>query len=65
MEPERRACKLCGAPLVFVSGPTGKILALDERARTYVVKVDGKGNASAVATDSLVSHQYTCLRRTR
>lgn len=56
-----RPCKKCGCPLMFVTGPSGKVIPLDIRTKVYVVSKDMLGNATAQpAPDHHVSHFATC-----
>lgn len=57
---ERRPCKKCGCPLIFVVGPNGKPIPLDERSPTYSIGTDLTGQPTAVLAQAYVSHFKTC-----
>jgi hypothetical protein len=60
-EPLRRACKGCGCPLIFVTGPNGKIIPLDERAQVYRLGKDLMGEPVAeVVAGAYVTHYASC-----
>lgn len=60
-EPVRRPCKACGCPLVFVVGPNGKEIPLDERTPVYAVRKDLCDNPFAAKLENAyVSHFSTC-----
>ena len=63
---ERRPRRACGAPLVFVPGPNGKKLPLDERSQVYRIVTDLAGAEVAEAVGQVyVSHSQTCTSPNR
>lgn len=57
---ERRPCKACGAPLVFVKSEKGITQVLDVRSPTWTIQEDLTGAEIAVRSTALVSHFCTC-----
>jgi hypothetical protein len=57
---ERRNCRGCGKPLLFVKDANGKVHPLDASAPVYMLQADLTGATIAVRTTAYVSHFSTC-----
>lgn len=59
---DRRNCRACGTPLVFIRDIEGTLHPLDAQAPTYRIEPDAFGVEVAVRADALVSHFATCSK---
>jgi hypothetical protein len=57
---DRRPCRGCGVPIIFLADSEGKIQPLDLQAPTWRIEQDLMGQEIAVRADALVSHFSSC-----
>ncbi len=60
---ERRTCKGCSQPIMFILDDKGVLQPLDLAAPVFVVQMDMTNDERAIRTSAYVSHFSTCPKR--